>query len=91
MPEFMITLSQDQSRDLQRSIYEMTTQAIEQVKKDAGLSKEWLRKGEMCDYIGISRSTLELWIKDGLKNSVINGVTLISKTAINEYIIEHQN
>lgn len=90
MSEFMVQLSQDQSKDLQQSIYEMARQAVEQVRTDAGLSKPYLNKGEACKYVGISRNTLKLWINLGLKVSIVNGITLISKDELNRFILSHQ-
>lgn len=90
MAEFQVMLSAEQSESLQKSIYEVTSKAVEKVRREAGLSKEWLRKGETCKYIGIANSTLDRWIAEGLKISIVNGVQLISKKAINEFLIKHQ-
>ena len=90
MAEFQVTLSPDQSESLQKYLYEITSKTIEQVRREAGLSKEWLRKGEAAEWIGISINTLSLWIEDGLRVSIVNGVQLISKAEISRFLIEHQ-
>ncbi|WCG32623.1 DNA-binding protein [Enterococcus dispar] len=90
MSEFQVTLSSEQSESLQKYIYELTSQTIDQVRREAGLSKEWLRKGEAADFIGISSNTLSQWVEDGLKVSIVNGVQLISKAEISRFLIEHQ-
>lgn len=51
MAEFQVTLSPDQSESLQKYLYEITSKTIEQVRREAGLSKEWLRKGEAAEWI----------------------------------------
>lgn len=90
MAEFQVTLSGEQSETLQKYIYELATNAVNQVRKEAGLQKEWLRKGEMAEFIGIARTTLDSWIDEGLKISIVNGVTLISKKEVTRFLIDHQ-
>lgn len=90
MAEFQVTLSPDQSESLQKYLYEITSKTIEQVRREAGLSKEWLRKGEAAEWIGISINTLSQWIDEGLRVSIVNGVQLISKAEISRFLIEHQ-
>lgn len=90
MAEFQVMLSSEQSETLQKFIYELATNAVEQVRKEAGLQKEWLRKGEMAEFIGIARTTLDSWIDEGLKISIVNGVTLISKKEVTSFLIDHQ-
>lgn len=90
MAEFQVMLSNEQSETLQKFIYELASSAVEQVRKEAGLQKEWLRKGEMAEFIGIARTTLDSWIDAGLKISIVNGVTLISKKEVTRFLIDHQ-
>lgn len=90
MAEFQVTLSKEQSESLQKYIYKLTHDTVEQVRREAALSKEWLRKGEAAEYLDIAHTTLNRWIDAGLKVSTVNGVQLISKQAINEFLIEHQ-
>lgn len=90
MAEFMITLNNEQSDSLQKYIYNITSEAVKRAREDASMEKEWLRKGEMADFIGIARTTLDSWIDEGLKISIVNGVTLISKKEVTRFLIDHQ-
>lgn len=89
MTKLQIVLSDEQANSLEKSVVEVITKSLE-YGNSKWASKEWLRKGECAEHMGIARTTLDSWIKKGLKVSVVQGVQLISKQALNEFLQEHQ-
>ena len=83
-------LTSEQLNDLSSQLHKVLSQSVEQVRREAGLNKEWLKKKEAAAYIGISRTTLDDWIQAGLKISLVNGVQLISKKDITEFLVAHR-
>lgn len=71
----------------------MLDTAFEAFKK-AGEAKtlpEFMKLGEACTYLSISRTTLDRLIRNhGLKASVIDGITRISKHDVVEFMKAHQ-
>lgn len=59
-------------------------------KKEENFGKEWLKQKKVCEYLDISYGTLQLWRTKGLQCSVVEGITLISKTEINRFLKLHQ-
>lgn len=90
VPSIAVHLDPEMDKSLREYICTLTRESIDQVRKEASLSKEWLRKGEASKFIGISPKILNDWIDKGLKTSVVEGVTLISKNSITEFLIEHE-
>lgn len=90
IPSIAVRLDPEMDKSLRQYIYDLTKESIDQAKKDAVIDKEYLRKGEAATYIGISPKILNDWINKGLKTSVIEGVTLISKSNITEFLIDNE-
>lgn len=71
----------------------MLDTAFEAFKK-AGEAKslpEFMKLGEACEYLSVSRVTLDRLIRNhGLKASVIDGITRVSKHDVIEFMKEHQ-
>lgn len=85
-----VRLDPEMDTSLRKYIYELTRESIDQVRKETALSKEWLRKGEAAKYIGISPKILNDWIGKGLKTSVVEGITMISKSNISNFLIDYE-
>ena len=49
--------------------------------------KEWLRLKEAQDYCGVSKRTIQNWIKyEGLKYSKVRGTVLISVKSLDSFL-----
>lgn len=53
-------------------------------------NKRWLRKKDVLSYCSISSGTLDLWTRQGLKVSLVNGVILFDKREIDAFILKYQ-
>lgn len=86
MNEFKITLSEEQAQELSTTIYTIFSKQIEQVRKDASLTKRYFTKKETCQYLHISNNTLDKWVNQGLPKIVIEGVVRFDKEAVNQWL-----
>lgn len=68
------------------AIQELLQESVQREKK----SKDWMQQKEVCEWLEISFSTLQKWRATGLKVSVIQGKTLISKQEITRFLVDHQ-
>jgi DNA binding domain, excisionase family len=87
------TISLELPADFNEAIRKlMFTTAVEAYKK-AGESKtlpEYMKLGEACEYLSVSRVTLDKLIKThGLKATMIDGITRVRKQDIIEFMEAH--
>lgn len=84
---FQVILPNDLDQSLRNYFYEVAREAVEKVRVEASLNKEFLNLGETCEYLNCSRNTLDKYIKKyHLKISIIEGKTYISKTEIVNFL-----
>lgn len=51
----------------------------------------WLSLKQACEYVGISRGTLEKWISEyGLSVSIIEGTKRIKKSKLDNFMESHE-
>lgn len=86
MNEVKITLSDEQTKELNAIIYTIFTDQIKQVQKDASMNKKYLTKKETCQYLHISNNTLDKWISQGLPKITIEGVVRFDKEAVDQWL-----
>jgi len=84
-----VLLSREQSQALSDYVYKLVADSVESVKRDAGISQRWLRKGKAATYAGVSEGTFSSWVKQGLPCRFINGVSLFSKSDIDFWIMHN--
>lgn len=63
---------------------------LNEIRKEEQLRQPYLNKSDMCEWLGISRNTLNKMIRAGLKVSVVDGVKLIGKLTVLEFLKEHE-
>ena len=61
-----IILSQEQIQDIQMIIANLIRQEIDNRLNKSGIRSPYLNKKQACEYLGISKNTLDSWIKKGL-------------------------
>ena len=84
---FQVILPDDLDRSLRSYFYEVAREAVEKVRIETALNKEFLNLGETCEYLNCSRNTLDKYIKKyHLRISIIEGKTYISKTEIVNFL-----
>lgn len=83
-----VILGDEQTKALRDYVYMLVSDSVESVKRDAGISQKWLRKGPAGKYAGVSAGTFNDWTKNGLACHIIEGVTLYDKADI-DYFINH--
>lgn len=91
MGNIQIPLPESFQNDFKDMLTLAAREAIATAKsQEASYGKEWLKQKEACSWLNISYGTLQLWRSKGLKCSVIEGITLISKSEINRFLKENQ-
>lgn len=53
-------------------------------------SKDYMNLKDVCAYIGVSYITLRKWMAAGLKCITIDGVKLIAKSTLIEFLKDHE-
>lgn len=85
-----VYLSEEQSIELKKYIFELTRESIEQAQKNAGLDKPFLKQNRMSDFLGISVNTLKKLEDEGLPSITLDGLKLYSKEEVSKWILSHQ-
>lgn len=89
MDALQVILPDEAAESLRQNIYSLITDTVETARKDAGLNKQWVNKKGAYEYAGVSYKTLKEWINQGLPVHVIDGVQLLSKSEIDQFILNH--
>lgn len=75
--------------ELKKAVSEAVQEGLNGASLDNG--KEWISKGECADFLNISRSTLDQWIKKhGFPCTQVAGVYRFSKQQIRTWMLDHQ-
>lgn len=90
MSNVQVLLSEEQSTELKKYIFELTRESIEQAQKNAGLDKPFLKQKYMAEWLGISRNTLMKLEIEGLPSITLDGLKLYSKEEVSKWILLHQ-
>lgn len=61
-----VILTEEDSKELRKYIYQITIEEIQRAKEDAILSKRMLNQTEIAEYFGVSSSTIREWEGLGL-------------------------
>lgn len=85
-----VYLSEEQSNELKRYIFDITKQSIEEAKKNAGLDKPFLKQKYMAEFLGISVNSLKKLEIEGLPSVTLDGLKLYSKEDVSRWILSHQ-
>ena len=86
-----LTLDENMIQTLTEAINTLYQQTLEQARRDAGISKEYLTIPQALKFIDVSRNTLtNNFIAKGLPTYVIEGKTYLKKSEINEFIASHK-
>lgn len=61
-----VMLTQEDSDNLRRHIYQIVIEEIQRAKADAGVDKQILNQTEIATYFGVSTTTIREWEKLGM-------------------------
>lgn len=89
MPALKVILPDEQANNLREMIYALITDTVQTARKDAGLEKQWVNKKDAYKYAGVSYNTLQAWVAQGLPVHVIDGIQLLNKNEIDQFILGH--
>lgn len=81
-----VMLNEHDSNELRKQVYTIVTNEIERARRDTALDKQYLRRKEAIQFVGISGSTFDSWL---LPSHKIDGIVLYSKKDITDYIESH--
>lgn len=61
-----------------------------QPKQEANAKPTYMNKGQLASYVGVSRSTLDRWIKnDGFPSAQIGGKYVYKTTDVDRWLAAH--
>lgn len=69
---------------------ELLLEQVNEIRQDEMKSRPYLNKKDMAAWLGVSKNTLDKFIKAGLKVSDINGSQLIGKQTALEFLKDHE-
>ncbi|MDR2977400.1 MAG: helix-turn-helix domain-containing protein [Streptococcaceae bacterium] len=87
---FDITLTAEQTKSLQKYIFDVTSEAVQRAVTVAGTDKDFLNQGDMAEWLGVSTSTLISYVRDGLPCSGHNGRKFYSKKEVTKWLLAKQ-
>ncbi|EOH78408.1 MULTISPECIES: helix-turn-helix domain-containing protein [Enterococcaceae] len=90
MSGFQVMLNETQTKELQRYIFELTNEAVQQAIHNAGTDKEFLNQKEMSSWVGVSSNTLRSYVDEGMPMIVIGGRNLYSKKEVSKFLLSRQ-
>lgn len=79
MSGFQVMLSENQTKELQKYIFELTNEAVRRAVHDVGADKDFLNQKEMSEWIGVSVNTLKSYVRGGLPIIIIGGEIFIQR------------
>lgn len=86
-----VFLSEEQTNALRSYIYEITKESIEEAKRNVGLDQDILKQKHCADAFNVSVNTFKSWIAQGAPEIRLDsGMVLYSKSAITQWLLEHQ-
>lgn len=82
-----ITLSDDQKDDIQKELYGLVRQSIEEAKDSTDINrKNWMRKSDVVKYLPMSNNSVDTKLAE-LPYHNIDGIILYNKKEIDDYIL----
>lgn len=87
---FQIVLDEQQRKELSNDIYTTVKDAIRQAREEEQCAKPYLNKKEMAKWLGVSTDTIYKLIKRGLPVTKIDGMQLIGKEAMINFLKQHE-
>ena len=90
MSGFQVMLSENQTKELQKYIFELTNEAVRKAVHDVGADKDFLNQKEMSEWIGVSTNTLKSYVRGGLPIIIIGGRNFYSKKEVSKFMLQRQ-
>lgn len=90
MEGFQVLLNEKQTKDLQKFVYDLTSEAIKRAVHDVGADKDFLNQKEMSNWLGVSINTLKNYVREGLPIIVIGGRNFYSKNEVSKFMLQRQ-
>ncbi|MHC5374520.1 hypothetical protein ACYSNU_12050 [Enterococcus sp. LJL120] len=88
MAEVKIVLADEQENDLKKYFYELALETLQQAKKDVGLDRDIVNRGEIQDWLGVSPQFLDFLMTEGLPYTLIGSKKyFFSKQETRKWII----
>ncbi|EMJ7923649.1 TPA: hypothetical protein ACGVYF_001342 [Enterococcus faecium] len=85
-----VMLDKQQTNQLKNYVFEMTKEAIDQARIDAGLERPFLKGKEMAKYLNVSYTTFLKFKRMGLPVILLEKMELFSKEECKKWILSHQ-
>lgn len=83
-------LHPDIKEEIKKDVHDAYISGIEEGKRDALVTKEWLTPNEVKEMLKLSTNTLNNWISKGLPVAVVESKRYIRRQEINQFLEKHQ-
>lgn len=90
MTGIQVMLNETQSKELQKYIFDITSEAVRNAIQDVGADKDFLNQREMSDWVGVSVNTLKTYIREGLPIIIMGGRNFYSKKEVSKFLLARQ-
>lgn len=90
MAEMSVSMNQDFTRGIEKSIERLTRELIEEIKERESNEDYWMNLTQAAKWVGVSYNTLKKWRVLGLRVTTLEGINLISRKEINRFLEEKQ-
>lgn len=87
-----LELPQEFQTELKETVSQIVTDAMNGVAPVKEIP-EYLSKGQVCEYLNISRATLDAWIRKGKapRYALIGGVYRFKRTDVDSFMLSQSN
>lgn len=90
MNKLSVLLTDEQSAELQKYIFDIAKEGISQARKSAGLDRPFLRQKYMAEWLGVSVNSLKKLESEGLPSITLDGLKFFSKEETTKWLMQHQ-
>lgn len=85
-----IPLPPEMGEEIKQMFRSMAWDVIKEVKDQRNELKPFMTQKQCCEILGISFTTMQKWRNQGLKLTVIDGKTLVSRDTLIEFLKSHE-
>jgi hypothetical protein len=88
MATLQVNLTKDSEQEIILQFYNKFNELVE--ARANQLVKPWVRQKELSKLLSVSIPTINLWKRQGLPCTIIEGVTLYNVQQVNEFLLSKQ-
>lgn len=86
----MLQITDDFTEELQKSIQDIYHQTLQQARRDAGASIEYMTRNQVMEVFEVSNNTLTNWISKGLPVVKVGQKVFFKKSDLYDFFERHK-